>query len=168
MPLRLLLALGLLLLVAAELYTIVAVAGGIGVLPTLLLLVGLGLAGMALIRRQGLATLARVQAQLQAGRPPVAEVFEGMCLLVAGLLLALPGLLTDVAGIALLLPPVRRLLYKALSRRLGTVGGPVARGGPRPGSRPGPGRGRPGPDLIEGEYEEIGPAPVEPPRHQRP
>lgn len=161
-PFRLLLALALLLLVGAELYTIVAVADGIGVLPTLLLLVGLGLAGLALVRRQGLATLARVQAQLQAGRPPVAEVFDGVCLLAAGLLLALPGLLTDVAGIALVLPPVRRLLYKALARRLGTAGSRVARGGPGPRRRP------TGTDLIEGEYEEIGPAPVEPPRHHRP
>ena len=135
MPFRLALFVLLFLLVAAELFVVVRVAGGIGVLPTLLLLLGLGLAGMALVRRQGLSILGRVHASVQAGRLPMADVFEGVCILVAGLLLALPGLLTDLLGGALLLPPVRRLLYKALSRRLGRavhLGQPgTARGIPR-------------------------------------
>ena len=138
---RLLFLLVLLALAGLELLVIVRVAGGIGVLPTLVLLVGIGVLGMMLVRRQGLATIARVQASLQAGRLPVADVFEGVCILVAGLLLALPGLLSDAAGVALLLPPFRRLLYKALARRLGDPA-VLARGGPTPlpprGSRPGP------------------------------
>jgi UPF0716 protein FxsA len=150
---RLLLLFALLLLAGAELFVIVKVAGGIGVLATLLLLVGIGLAGMALVRRQGLATLARVSASVQEGRLPVADVFEGVCILGAGLFLALPGLLSDVAGVALLLPPFRRLLYKALARRLGGAGA-LAPGG----MRRAPQRGA-GVEVIEGQYEEVGPAP---------
>ena len=156
---RLLLLFALLLLAGAELFVIVKVAGGIGVLATLLLLVGIGLAGMALVRRQGLATLARVSASVQEGRLPVADVFEGVCILGAGLLLALPGLLSDVAGVALLLPPFRRLLYNALARRLGADRSALARGG---------GLGRSAPrrgaevEVIEGQFEEVGPAPPTP------
>ncbi|HEX8374432.1 MAG TPA: FxsA family protein [Geminicoccaceae bacterium] len=159
---RLLFLLVLLALAGLELLVIVRVAGGIGVLPTLLLLVGIGVLGMMLVRRQGLATIARVQASLQAGRLPVADVFEGVCILVAGLLLALPGLLSDVAGVALLLPPLRRLLYKALARRLGDPA-VLARG------RPTPRRGV-GVEVIEGQFEEVGPAPPTPlpPRGSRP
>lgn len=155
--LRLLFLLALLLLAGLELFVVVRVAGGIGILPTLLLLVGIGVAGMMLVRRQGLATVARAQAALQAGRPPVAEVFDGACILGAGVLLALPGLLTDVAGVALLLPPFRRLLYNALARRL-AGSATLVRGGtgqvPRRGTRGG--------DVIEGQYEEVGPAPATP------
>lgn len=155
--LRLLALVVLLALAGLELLVIVTVAGGIGVLPTLLLLVGIGVVGMMLVRRQGLDTLARAQAALQAGRPPLAEVFDGACILAAGLLLALPGLLSDVAGVALLLPPFRRLLYNALARRLG--GSAVsARGGDiGPASRR-----RAGVEVIEGQYEEVGPAPAAP------
>lgn len=154
---RLLFLLALLVLAGLELLAIVRVAGGIGVLPTLLLLVGIGVLGMMLVRRQGLATIARVQASLQAGRLPVADVFEGVCILAAGLLLALPGLLSDVAGVALLLPPFRRLLYKALARRLGGAG-TLASGGLRQAPRRGVGV-----EVIEGQYEEVGPAPPTPP-----
>jgi UPF0716 protein FxsA len=160
---RLLFLLVLLALAGLELLVIVRVAGGIGVLPTLVLLVGIGVLGMMLVRRQGLATIARVQASLQAGRLPVADVFEGVCILVAGLLLALPGLLSDAAGVALLLPPFRRLLYKALARRLGDPA-VLARGGPTPRRR------GVGVEVIEGQYEEVGPAPTTPlpPRGPRP
>jgi len=153
---RLLFLLLLLVLAGLELFVIVRVAGGIGVLPTLLLLVGVGVLGMMLVRRQGLAAIARVQASLQAGRLPVADVFEGVCILAAGLLLALPGLLSDAAGVALLLPPFRRLLYKTLARRLGGAGA-LASGGLRQAPRRGAGV-----EVIEGQYEEVGPAPPTP------
>jgi len=163
---RLLFLLALLLLAGLELLVIVRVAGGIGVLATLLLLVGIGVAGMALVRRQGLATFARVHRSVQEGRLPVADVFEGVCILVAGLLLALPGLLSDVAGVALLLPPFRRLLYNALARRLGGAGA-LARGGGLRRSAP---RREAGCGVIEGQYEEVRPVPPTPlpPRGHRP
>jgi UPF0716 protein FxsA len=147
----LLLALGV-----AELAVLVKVAGALGVVPTVLLVVGLGIAGTALVRRQGLATLRRAHAATQAGRLPVADLFDAACLLVAGLLLMLPGLLSDVPAVGLLLPPVRRLLYNALARRVRAVG--------RSGARP---RGS-GPALIEGEYEEVQPLPPDGSDERRP
>jgi UPF0716 protein FxsA len=153
----------LLLWGALELALLVKVADAVGVISTVLLVVGLGIAGTLLVRREGLATLRRAHAATQAGRLPVADLFDGACILVAGLLLLLPGLLSDVPALALLLPPVRRLLYNALARRVRAAGGASAP--PR----------RSGPVLIEGEYEEVEPLPPDgsderrpPPRRGRP
>jgi UPF0716 protein FxsA len=142
----------LLLLAAAELTILVRVAGLIGVLPTLLLLAAVGLLGVRLIRHQGLGTLLRAQAALQAGQPPVRELFDGACILASGVLLVLPGFLSDILACVLLLPPVRRLLYNALARRARVTTGPRhGERGPRPGGRP--------TAVIEGQYEEIEPVP---------
>lgn len=149
MPLPAIAIIVLFLLAAAELAVLVEIADGIGVLPTLALLIGVGVVGMALVRRQGLATLRRVAAAAQANQPPVAELFDGACILAAGLLMLLPGFLSDVVGCALLLPPLRRVLYKAVLRRSKA---PTPYGPQRPGSPP-----RHGPAVIEGEYEEIEP-----------
>ena len=70
--------------------------------------------GAALVRRQGLATLARAQAEVDAGRPPVRELFDGVCILVAGALLLTPGFMTDALGLALLLPGFRVVLGRWL------------------------------------------------------
>src|SRR3954471_9585715 len=127
----------LLLLAAAELTILVRVAGLIGVLPTLLLLVAVGLLGVRLIRHQGLGTLLRAQAALRAGQPPVRELFDGACILASGVLLVLPGFLSDILACVLLLPPVRRLLYNALARRARVTPGPrCGERGPRPAGRP--------------------------------
>ena len=149
MPLALV---GLILLVAvlaAEIAFMVNVADAIGVLPTVLLLIGIGVMGAVLIRRQGLAILGRAHAALQEGRLPVADLFDGACILIAGLMMALPGFLSDIVGCVLLLPPFRRLLYKALARRM-RASGEVAAGpaGPRT-------RVRTGQAVIEGDYEEV-------------
>lgn len=94
----------------AELALLVWVGRRMGLLPTVALVVVTGIAGAALARWQGLATLARFRAALDAGRLPHAELVEGMLILVAGAVLLTPGLLTDVGGFLLLVPPVRRFV----------------------------------------------------------
>ena len=143
--------LALLLLASAELAVLVRVAGRIGALPTVLLLVAAALLGGRLVRRQGLGALVRAQEALRAGRPPVRELLDGACVLAAGVLLILPGFLSDIAACVLLLPPVRRLLYNALTRRARVTTGP------RDGER-----GPRHPAVIEGEYEEVEPVPERP------
>ena len=142
----------LLLLAAAELTILVRVAGLIGVLPTLLA-AGRGRAARRPPRPPpGAGHAAAAQAALQAGQPPVRELFDGACILAAGVLLVLPGFLSDILACVLLLPPVRRLLYNALARRARVTTGPRhGERGPRPGGRP--------TAVIEGQYEEIEPVP---------
>jgi UPF0716 protein FxsA len=104
--------------VAAEIATLIAVGGALGVLPTLLLLGATTAGGLALVRYLGLDLLRRAEAVLARGEAPVDAVFDGICLLLAGLLLAAPGFLSDVVALGLLLRPLRRAVGGFLWRRL--------------------------------------------------
>ena len=138
-----------------EIYLFIAVGGRIGVWPTIGLVILTALVGTTLLRQQGLATLARAQAETEANRLPVRELFDGVCLLFGGMLLLTPGFMTDAFGLALLLPQLRGLigrgLWKLLQGSKGfhfTVYG--AGGNPRsPGN--GPGRGPGGGPILDGE-----------------
>lgn len=79
----------------------------IGLWPTIGVVIVTGIAGTALLRYQGFGVLRRLQARSQAGEAPLAELFEGVCLLIAGAFLLTPGFVTDSVGFLLFLPPVR-------------------------------------------------------------
>ncbi|MGH2689069.1 MAG: FxsA family protein [Actinomycetota bacterium] len=122
----------------AELAVIVATSQAIGLGWTLLLLFGFSITGSVLAKRQGLELWRRVRTTLEQGRMPSAGLIDGFLVLLAGALLLSPGFLTDVVGVALLLPPVRAVIRRAATRRFvgyveGRVGGtPPPRGrGPR-------------------------------------
>jgi UPF0716 protein FxsA len=85
---------------------------------TLGLVIGTGLLGAALARRQGFEIWRKVESQLAQGKPPAREMVDAFLVVIAGGLLILPGILTDIAGGLLLLPPVRGLFRLWLLRRL--------------------------------------------------
>lgn len=114
MPLVILLALIAVPLI--ELTIFVEVGQEIGALPVVALTVFTAVAGMALVRAQGLHTLRRAQQELQHARAPVAEILHGALLVAAGLFLLVPGFLTDFVGALLLVPPLRRQLVLLLLR----------------------------------------------------
>ncbi len=121
-----------------EIATFVVVGSHIGVLATLLLVMATSVAGAALLRIQGLGTLARIRAQVDRGALPDRELAHGAMILVAGLLLLMPGFLTDVVGLLLFIPPVRDAAWRLLRSRIVVVArGPWAGGfgGPRPDDR---------------------------------
>lgn len=131
-----------------EIAIFLRVADAIGLLPTVAGAVIAGFAGVALWRSEGLRTLTRAREALARGEMPVNEVFDGLCVLVAGVLLVLPGFLTDVVALVLLLPPVRRLLRGWLTSRMVVVG--QAPGAGSTTSR------RPGETLvIDADYHEV-------------
>lgn len=99
-------------------------AGAIGWLPTILLSVGTGALGASLARHQGLGVISRTRAEAAAGRPPTEPLLEGVAIFLAGVLLIVPGILTDVVGFLLLVPPLRRAAVGAAVRRMQTVSGP--------------------------------------------
>lgn len=102
--------LALLLLPIAEIYVLIRVGSVLGFLPTLLLLGSAALAGTYLMQTQGLKTFARIQQSLEAGRIPAQDMIEGGLILIAGILLLIPGFLSDGASLILLLPASRRLI----------------------------------------------------------
>jgi UPF0716 protein FxsA len=102
----------------AELFVIIKVGEAIGVLWTIVLLVGMSVLGAALVKREGLAVLRRAQERIQYGEVPGEQLLDGVLILFAGALLLTPGFLTDAMGVLLLLPPVRFGLRRAARRRL--------------------------------------------------
>lgn len=141
------LLLAFLLVPIVEIALFVQVGDLIGLWPTLALVVLGAVAGVALMRREGFAVLGRTQAALARGELPVGEVLDGACALVGGVLLVVPGFLTDALGILLLIPAVRRRLGKA------ALGWALSRGGL--GARAD--RGPRGPVVIDGEFSEVRP-----------
>lgn len=133
------LALSVLALLVAEVYTLIRVGGAIGPAPTILLLIAAAVAGSWLVRRQGTAVLARVRAALEHGEMPAQALVEGAVLLAAGFLLMLPGLLSDGVALLLLVPPLRHWLVRRLGR--GAAVATERPAGPRPGRR-----------VIEGDW----------------
>jgi UPF0716 protein FxsA len=138
-----LLLLFLIALPFVEIAAFINVGGEIGLLPTLALIVVAGIAGAQLMRRAGYATLERVQASLARKDSPVPDVLHGMTLMVAGALLFVPGFVTDVMAIFLLIPSVGTVAGRALWRALlGSTRVTVW-------------ASRSGETVIEGEYREI-------------
>ena len=111
----------LLLVPAAEIAIFVQVGSRIGVGMTVLMVILSAVVGMWLVRRQGFATAARVQAMVARGESPALGMLEGMALLAAGVLLVLPGFLTDIAAFVLLIPPLRRVLLRLYLRHMGVA-----------------------------------------------
>lgn len=106
----------------AEISVFIEVGDEIGAGNTILLTVVTAIVGIALARVQGFAVMARMQASVARGQPPVAELIHGFFLFLGGVLLFIPGFLTDGLGVLLLLPPVRMLLARAGLQRFAAAG----------------------------------------------
>lgn len=104
----------------AEIAVFVIVGGKIGVLSTIGLILATAVAGSLLLRFQGFGVLRRIQAEIDAGRDPGRELANGAMILFAGILLLLPGFITDVIGILLFIPPVRNAVWRGLKGRVGS------------------------------------------------
>ena len=99
-----------------EFALLIEIGSRLGTLPTLLLIFGTGVVGAYLARLEGLRILYRIQLDLQRGTMPAEQLFDGVLVLIAGIVLLTPGLLTDVAGL-LLLFPLSRYPIKAFIKR---------------------------------------------------
>jgi UPF0716 protein FxsA len=104
----------------AELSALIWVAQQIGILPMLVLLFAVSIFGAALARRVGLEVWRRFRATLAAGDIPSGEVFDGALVLIAAAILLVPGFITDVIGLLLLVPFVRSMVKWAFWRRMRT------------------------------------------------
>lgn len=111
-------AVAFLLYVVAEVAAVWMVASLIGVLPMLALLLLGAFAGSWLTRREGGKTARAFMTTMQAGRAPHTEITDGMLIGFGGLLILLPGFISDIAGLLVLLPPIRGLLRRAWLRRV--------------------------------------------------
>lgn len=90
----------------------------IGVLETIIIVVVTGLLGAFLARRQGLIALYNIRSSLQDGILPADQMLHGALIFTGGLVFITPGLLTDIAGIGLLIPAARRMIIRWLKKML--------------------------------------------------
>jgi UPF0716 protein FxsA len=146
----------LLLLPILEVVVLVVVGKSIGVAWTLLLLVGMAVLGAWLARRETGRTYRSLQKALESGRMPTDEATDAILVMTGGFLLILPGFLTDLVGLLLVLPftrpAARRLLQTVVAARVLAATGDGGSSGRRPRA---PGRGQ----VIEGEVISETPPP---------
>ncbi|MDV2989015.1 MAG: FxsA family protein [Dehalogenimonas sp.] len=90
-----------------ELALLIYIGNYLGVFNTVLLVIVTGLVGAALARSQGFTALSKIRNNMAQGTPPGDDILQGGLILIGGLLLLTPGVLTDLIGFALLIPPFR-------------------------------------------------------------
>lgn len=103
-----------LLYVLVEVAALVALGSWIGLGPTLLVLLAGSVLGLLLARREGMRAAQALATAVQRGRLAHAEATDGLLVALGGVLLFVPGLVTDVLGLALLVPPIRALARRRL------------------------------------------------------
>lgn len=108
----------LILLVAAvvEVAVLVAVGDAIGVLPTIGLLLLAAAVGVWLLRREGSRTLRAFTEAARTRRPPHRELIDGVLIAAGAVLIVVPGFVSGVLGLLVLLPPTRALLRRRMLR----------------------------------------------------
>ena len=90
-----------------EFAILIEIGRRLGTIDTLLLIFGTGILGAYLARLEGFRILYRIQRDIASGKIPNEQLFDGLLVLIAGLVLITPGLLTDIVGLLLLFPPTR-------------------------------------------------------------
>jgi UPF0716 protein FxsA len=100
-----------------EIYLFVLVGQAIGALNTIALVILISFVGAWLTKREGLGLIPRIRAQLDAGRMPTDELVDGVLILAGGIMLVVPGFITDACGLLLLFPPTRAVARRVLRSR---------------------------------------------------
>ncbi len=112
--------LALLIVPLVELYVLIRVGEVIGGGPTILLLILMSILGGWLLKREGLATWRRLKLAMAQGQMPAKELTDGAMILFGAVLMLTPGFITDIFGLAMILPPTRALLKGTFRGVLGT------------------------------------------------
>ncbi len=137
-----------------EIAVFIEIGGRLGVFNTVAMVVITAFIGTWLLRSQGLRTLHRAQESMGRNIFPVSEVFDGLCLLVAGALLLTPGFVTDAIGFLLFIPPFRLVLRHWIMIWLSRSGRADIWVDGNAGFPGGPGDKS---DTIDGQFHEVDP-----------
>ena len=115
-----------------------------GLWPTIVAIFATAFTGFALVRQQGVTVLHEVRSKMNAGQFPTHQVFDGLCLLIAGAFLLTPGFITDTLGFILLMPTARHLVISRLTSRIRM-----------PAARMSGANAPPGGQTIDGEFADV-------------
>ncbi len=101
-----------------ELLILIKLSNLIGFGSTVLVIIITGMIGASLVRKQGLQNLRLIETDLNEGRMPADRILSGILILLGGAFLITPGVVTDLAGLALMVPGNRRFIVKYLKSRI--------------------------------------------------
>ena len=133
-----------------EIALFIQVGGLIGLWPTLLIVVLTAILGTFMMRQQGLKALQDLQSSFVEMRDPTEPLAHGAMILFSGALLLTPGFFTDAVGFSLLIPGVRRAVFRAIKARVKVQS--FAQSQSTQGQYP-PASA----DIIDGEYQDVQP-----------
>lgn len=135
-----------------EIALFIQVGGLIGLWPTLGIVIFTAILGTWLVRSQGRIAMGQLRQSFSDLNDPTEPLAHGAMILISGMLLLTPGFFTDAMGFALLIPGVRQAVLRYVQSRVVVQQFQM---GPGPATR----GGRPHPDVIDGEFEEVRQAP---------
>jgi UPF0716 protein FxsA len=90
-----------------EIYLLIKIGAQVGAFNTILIVILTGLLGASLARLEGIKTMTKVRESMNRGELPAEEMLDAMLIFVAGVVLLTPGFITDLTGLALLVPQAR-------------------------------------------------------------
>lgn len=131
-----------------EIALFIQIGGAIGLWPTLGLVILSVVVGLSIVRAQGVSAIGELQARIATGEDPSGTIADAALILVAGVLLLIPGFFTDTIGLVLLIPAARRALRRNAAGRFRARNVTFTRGATAQ-------RRSQGSDTIEGEYEVL-------------
>ncbi len=99
-----------------ELFLLIEIGKAIGTLEVIGLTIASGIIGAALAKSQGFSVLRKMQKEMAEGRIPTANLMDGFMILIGGILLLTPGVLTDAIGFLFLIPWTRVLMKRLLMK----------------------------------------------------
>ena len=137
-----------------ELYLLIGIGRMLGPGPTIALVLLTGALGAWFARLEGARVIRRWQEAMARQQLPKDGVIDGFLIFIGGVMLITPGILTDIAGLSMVMPPTRRLIAGAVRRWFERQ---IATGRVQvyaPGYNNGPARG-PNVIDIEGEVVEV-------------
>ena len=101
-----------------ELMLLIEVGGVIGSAWTFIIIIATALIGTKLVKQQGFQTWANIQQEMATGQLPARSLFDGICILISGVLLITPGFITDTIGFLLVTPAFRAVMYTQLGSKI--------------------------------------------------
>ena len=137
-----------------ELYLLIAIGRMLGPGPTIALVLLTGALGAWFARLEGARVIRRWQEAMARQQLPKDGVIDGFLIFIGGVMLITPGILTDIAGLSMVMPPSRRVIARAVRRwfeaQIATGRVQVYAPGYNGGAP-----GRPGVIDVEGEVVEV-------------
>jgi UPF0716 protein FxsA len=99
-----------------ELYLLLKIGAIIGPLNTIIIILITASVGAFLAKQEGFRVIGKINQAIHEGKTPTRELLSGLFILIGGFLLLTPGFLTDIAGITMLIPPIRTIYCKSAEK----------------------------------------------------